>query len=72
MARRENETVKMRILCGTILAAAIAVQAVAGMVCADVSVADFSRLESESRRIDPLDATLWDESEWICAADASA
>ena len=72
MARRENETMKMRILCGTILAAAIAFQAVAGMVCADVSVADFSRLESESRRIDALDATLWDESEWICAADASA
>ena len=38
----------MRTLCGTILAAVVAFQAVAGIDCADVSVADFPRLAGES------------------------
>ena len=38
----------MRTLCGTILAAVAAFQAVAGIDCADVSVADFPRLAGEA------------------------
>ena len=39
---------KMRTLCGTILSAVAAFQAVAGIDCADVSVADFPRLAGET------------------------
>ena len=39
---------KMRTLFGTILAAVVAFQTVAGIDCADVSVADFPRLAGES------------------------
>ena len=39
---------KMRTLCGTILAAVTALQAVAGAGSADVSVADFPRLPGET------------------------
>ena len=38
----------MRTLCGTVLAAVAAFQAVAGIDCADVSVADFPRLAGET------------------------
>ena len=39
---------KMRTLCGTILAAVAAFQAVAAIDCADVSVADIPRLAGET------------------------